>query len=148
MVSFSSNVSQQGLKIGKPYVHLLSILLKLFWFIPTRLLDIFWDVSKNISLLFSKYWIFKMATIQKIFLSTSQLLCDLRSKTWCLSTCSWGQGIKLCHSEKHQMAAILKFRDGAVQKPISVNISSSRWHAIEILVAKHMFLGNEYNCAI
>ena len=73
----------------------------------------------------------------KKFISISQLLSDIRLKSWCLSIRLQGQGIQLYQVENQQMAAILDFLRWSPYKDLFLRISllaggirSKSWYQI------------------
>ena len=73
------------------------------------------------------------------------MTCYQNLSVWYILTynCQYISGSRnLCYLAKHQMTATLNFQAGCYLQ-ISVNISDFKWHAIEILVSRHMFQGQE-----
>ena len=70
---------------------------------------------------------------KNILPSISQILCGKWSKSWCLIIWFLGQWIQLYRLEMEQMAVIFDFQDGRHKKRVSINISASRRHVIEVL---------------
>ena len=60
---------------------------------------------------------------KSLFLSISQTLGDIRSKSWCARLCFQGQGIQQCHLEKQQMAALLHFSRWPLHKNLFLSVS-------------------------